>query len=84
MPWYMNPISLRDTARDVCRIASGGRPQSLRLTGIGRPQGWLVPTSTVGVAVVSGDGTRVSFEPELPVPLPLAYGYRVARLLGSR
>jgi hypothetical protein len=81
MRWYLNPRQLRDLGRDVCRIGSGGGPRSLRINGIGKPAGWLLPTSRVGLEVVARDGSLASFEPELPVPVPLAYAYRLARAL---
>jgi hypothetical protein len=31
--------------------------------------------------VVGRDGSRTSFEPELPVGLPFGYGFRIARWL---
>lgn len=82
MPWYLNPLKLRDTARNVRRIAAGGGPSSLRLDGIGRPTGCLLPSSTIGLQVTSRDGSSARFDPAIPVPLLFAYGYRIARGLG--
>jgi hypothetical protein len=83
MRWYLNPLQLRDLGRDVCRIGGGGGPRSLRVNGVGKPAGWLLPTSRVELEVVAGDGSIASFAPELPVPLPLAYAYRLARALDA-
>ncbi len=84
MRWYLNPLAIRSAVRDVRRVQSSGGPRRVRLENVGRPEGWFLPSSTIEAEVVARDGTRVAFSPELPVPWPLAYGYRAAgRLTGS-
>ena len=81
MRWYLNPLNLARRAGDVKRVVSGGGPTSLRLTGIGYPRGIFLPRVPVSLEIVSRDGSRTAFEPELPVGLLAGYGFRVARLL---
>lgn len=81
MRWYLNPVSLARTAGDVKSVVSGGGPRSVRLTGIGDPRGIFLPRVPVSLVVMGRDGSRTPFEPELPVGLPLGYGYRIARWL---
>lgn len=83
MRWYLNPLRIRDAARRVSEIRSGGGPRALRINGVGSPEGWLFPSSRIDLDLVARDGTTTSFAPELPLPLPLAYGYRLGRALGA-
>ncbi len=79
---YLNPVRIRDAVREVRRLSSGGGPRRLRLLSVGHPQGLIVPTSEVAFEVESLDGRVARFAPELPVPSPYAWAYRVARALG--
>ena len=82
MRWWLNPFNLYRRFCDIRRVASGGGPAALRLKGIGHPQGWIFPASTVSLEVVGKDGGTTPFEPQFPVPFPIAWSYRLARLLG--
>lgn len=82
MPWYLNPIKLAHAARDARKALSGGGPTAVRVTGIGAPEGLVFPTSTVSLEVDRKDGTVARFAPEVPVPWPHAWTYRLARRLG--
>lgn len=82
MPWYLNPFAIRRAACDVRRVASGGGPSELRLTGVSKPKGWIFPRSRVTLEVVGKDGTTTSFEPDFPIPHPIAWSYRLGRKLG--
>lgn len=82
MPWYLNPFALARAAVDTRRALSGGGPTAVRVTGIGPPEGLILPTSTVSLEVDRKDGTVATFAPEVPVPWPYAWGYRLARHLG--
>ena len=82
MPWYLNPIKLAHAARDARSALSGGGPKAVRVTGVGRPEGLILPSATVSLEVVRRDGTVARFAPEIPVPWPYAWTYRLARLLG--
>jgi hypothetical protein len=77
---YLNPFRIRDAARQIRRI-SGGGPRRLRLVSVGHPEGVIVPTSRITLAVEARDGTKTKLEPELPVPWPNAWTWRLARLL---
>ncbi len=79
---YLNPFLIRDAVREVRRVMGGGGPKLVRLVGIGRPQGIIVPTATVRLEVESKTGRKARFEPALPVPWPLAWSYRLSRALG--
>ena len=81
MRWYLNPMNIARTARDIKSVASGGGPKSVRLNGIGSPRGVILPRVPISLEIVGRDGSRTSFEPELPIGLPLGYGYRLARSL---
>ncbi len=78
---YLNPCLIRSVARDVRRAAGGGGPKRLRLVSVGHPAGLVIPSSTVTLEVEARDGTKTRFTPELPVPWPYAWSWRLARLL---
>ena len=78
---YLNPFRIRDAARQIRRITGGGGPKRLRLLSVGHPAGVIVPTSRITLEVEARDGTKTKFEPELPVPWPYAWTWRLARLL---
>ena len=63
-------------------VRDEGGPTRIRLERIGRPEGWIFPTSEATVEIEAASGKRVSLTPELPVPWPYAWGYRIARRLG--
>jgi hypothetical protein len=77
---YLNPFRIRDAACDVRRILGGG-PAAVRLLGIGEPHGLFVPTSELTIEVVASDGRRERFAPQIPIPFPWAWTYRLARAL---
>jgi hypothetical protein len=54
----------------------------VRVTGISPPEGLIVPTATVSLEVDRMDGTVARVAPEVPVPWPYAWTYRLARGLG--
>jgi hypothetical protein len=82
MPWYLSPIKLARTAGAVRSALSRGGPKAVRVTGISPPEGLIVPTATVSLEVDRMDGTVARFAPEVPVPWPYAWTYRLARRLG--
>ena len=82
MRYWLNPFRIRDGFRNLKRIRDGGGPKLVRLTGIGRPDGWFVPTSEIRLEVETDDGSKVELKPVVPVPFPYAWAYRAARSLG--
>ncbi|HSJ18447.1 MAG TPA: hypothetical protein VK920_10165 [Solirubrobacterales bacterium] len=82
MPWYLNPFQLTRAVRGARGALSGGGPKAVRVTGIGAPHGLVLPTSTIYLEVDRKDGTVARFAPEVPVPWPYAWSYRLARHLG--
>ena len=78
----LNPFRIRKAVQRIRETTAGGGPAAVRLTGVGVPHGWLIPSSTVRLEVRARDGTITRFEPEVPVPFPYAWAYRVARGLG--
>ena len=68
--------------RQIRDASGGGGPRAVRLAGFSSPRGLFVPTSRVGLEVIAQDGSVTRFEPELPVPFPYAWAYRIARRLG--
>lgn len=79
---YLNPFRIRAAARDIKRVLAGGGPRLVRLVSVGHPEGWVIPTSTVTIEVEARDGHSERFTPEVPVPFPYAWAYRIARRLG--
>ena len=67
MRWWLNPLHLRDGIRGIRRILRGGGPKSVRIAGVGEPEGLIVPASEVRVEVEAHDGTRVQLDPRVPV-----------------
>ncbi len=59
-----------------------GGPKEVRLAGIDRPAGWILPTATMTIEVLGKDGRVERFCPEVPVPFPYAWAWRIARRLG--
>ena len=76
----LNPFRIRDAVRGI-REASGGGPKAIRLAGISYPEGWIVPTARVCLEVVGRDGSLTRFEPNVPIPFPHAWAYRIAHRL---
>jgi hypothetical protein len=66
----------------VRRLASGGGPRRLHVHGVGRPRGLIVPSSRLRFEVEARNGTKTRWEPEIPLPFPYAWAYRVSRRLG--
>jgi hypothetical protein len=77
MPWYLNPMTLTHVARDARCVLSGGGPRIVRLTGVTPPEGVIFPTSAVCIEVDAKEGTVTRFAPEIPLPWPYAWGYRL-------
>lgn len=82
MRWWLDPRRWWKTFQGSREIARGGGPKLVRLQGIGRPQGWILPAAPVRLEIEARDGTVVSLEPAVPVPFPYAWAYRVAEYLG--
>ena len=81
MRWYLNPFAIHRAARDVKSVASGGGPKELHLKGVSHPKGWIFPYAEVTLDVVGKDGQTTTFTPAFPVAFPLAWTYRLARIL---
>jgi hypothetical protein len=77
----LNPFRIRNVVRRIRESTSGGGPAAVRLTGISHPKGWIVPRARVSLEVVARDGTVTRFEPDVPIPFPYAWAYRIARRL---
>jgi hypothetical protein len=77
----LNPFRIRKVVRQIREASGGGGPKSVRLVGISHPEGWFVPTARVSLDVVARDGSVTRFEPNLPIPFPYAWAYRIARRL---
>jgi hypothetical protein len=82
MRWYLNPLTLFKGGRGLNQLRAGGGPASVRLRGIGRPAGWIVPAMPVALEIVTRDGTVIALDPEIPLPFGLGWGYRIATKLG--
>jgi hypothetical protein len=78
----LNPFRIRDAARQIRRVSGGGGQKRLRLVSIGHPAGIFIPTSRITLEVEARDGTKTRFEPDVPVPWPYAWTWRLAHKLG--
>lgn len=79
---YLNPFLIRRSVREIKRVLGGGGPKLVRLVSIGHPRGWILPSSKFTIEVEALDGRVETFAPEVPVPFPYAWAYRIARRLG--
>jgi hypothetical protein len=77
----LNPCRIRNAIRQIREATGDGGPKAIRLAGVSRPEGLIVPTARVTLELVGRDGRITRFEPDLPVPFPYAWAYRIARLL---
>lgn len=59
-------------------VRSGG-PAGIKLRNFGEPRGWLIPSWQLDLEIKGRDGRRTRLQPQLPVPAPWAWSYRVAR-----
>ncbi len=75
----LNPFRIRAVVRQIREVSVGGGPAQVRIAGIDRPRGWIIPTSQMHLEVRAKDGTVTRFDPDLPLPFPYAWAYRVAR-----
>lgn len=82
MPWYLNPMRMWRTGRGVHDVWRGGGPGTVRLEGIGRPRGWILPSSRIALEIVARDGRVIEIQPEIPLPPLASLGYRLAHRLG--
>jgi hypothetical protein len=77
----LNPFRIKKVVRQIREASGGGGPKSVRLAGVSHPEGWIVPTARVCLEVVARDGSVTRFEPNVPIPFPYAWAYRIARKL---
>ena len=82
MAWYLNPIRMWRTVAVVRDVWRGGGPGRVRLEGIGRPEGWILPSTRLDFEIVARDGRVVGIQPRVPMPPLVGLGYRVAQRLG--
>ena len=78
----LNPFRIRAAVRRIREVSAGGGPAAVRLASVGHPEGWLIPTSEIVLEVRARDGSITRFTPDVPVPFPYAWAYRIARRLG--
>jgi hypothetical protein len=77
----LNPFRIRAAVREIRRVFGDGTPRLVRLVSVDHPAGLILPTATVTIEVEGKNGRKERFCPELPVPFPYAWAWRVARLL---
>jgi hypothetical protein len=78
----LNPFRIRRAAQRIREVLGGGGPAAIRVAGVGAPRGLIIPSSRVVLEVRARDGSVTRFEPEVPIPFPYAWAYRIARRLG--
>jgi hypothetical protein len=61
------------------RAFVSGDVQQARIVEVGDPRGWFLPKSSVVLELEAEDGTRRSFDHDIPVPLFVAWGYRLSK-----
>jgi hypothetical protein len=62
-------------------MASAGGPRRLRMRGLSQPSGLIIPTSRLKLEIEAKNGAKTRWEPEIPVPFPYAWAYRLSRWL---
>jgi hypothetical protein len=77
---YLNPFFIRDAVRTIRRVL-GADPKLDRVVGVGHPDGWFLPASTIEIEVEGKNGRKERFCPVIPIPFPYAWAWRIARLL---
>jgi hypothetical protein len=61
------------------RAFMSGDIQSARLVSVEEPRGIFSPSSEVTVELMGEDGNVHSFQHDMPVPFPAAWGYRLGK-----
>jgi hypothetical protein len=79
--WLLQFRKAPDAIVRVARVALGGGPSRLRVRGITQPSGLLIPSSRLRLEVEARNGETSRWEPQIPLPFPYAWAYRVARWL---
>jgi hypothetical protein len=82
MRWLSQIPKIPGAITRVRRLASGGGPTRLRVRGVGQPTGLIIPSSRLKLEFEAKNGTKTRWEPEIPVPFPYAWAYRLSRWLG--
>jgi hypothetical protein len=81
MSWLTQLPKLPGAAARVFRAASGGGPSRVRVLGLGRPTGLIIASSRLKLEVEARNGAKTRWEPEIPIPFPYAWAYRLSRWL---
>jgi hypothetical protein len=67
------------TVAGDARAFAAGNVQQARLVEIGDPRGFLSPEATITLELEGEDAKRHRIERDVPVPFPLAWGYRLGK-----
>ena len=78
----LNPWRLLANVRKARSVLDGGGPKLVRLVRVGEPRGLILPSSEIILEVEARDGTKVTLQPELPIPFVWGWAIRIARRLG--
>jgi hypothetical protein len=68
----------KDAVSDARAFVSGDVQQA-RIIEVGDPKGWINTRSNVVLELEAEDGTRRSFDSDIPVPFFIAWGYRLSK-----
>jgi hypothetical protein len=68
----------KDAVSDARAFASGDVQQA-RIVEVGDPKGWINTRSDVVLELEAEDGSRRSFDHDIPVPFFVAWGYRLSK-----
>lgn len=79
--WLTQLRKLPGAVAQARRVVGGGGPTGLHLRGIEQPTGLFVPSSRLKLEVEARNGAKARWEPEVPLPFPYAWAYRIARWL---
>ena len=68
----------KDAVNDARAFVSGDVQQA-RILEVKDPRGWINPKSNVVLELEAEDGTKRSFDSDIPVPFFIAWGYRLSK-----
>ena len=82
MRWLQQIPKIPSALARIRSVVEKGGPKRIRLAGVERPSGLLFPTARLRLEVEARTGAKLRWEPEVPIPFPYAWAYRLSDRLG--